>query len=528
MFKSLLSKSPLSKLALLLTASILMGQSGGAFAATEAVNGVAVNALTAQAQQSVFFEVKVPVNATGLNVALQGGTGDADLYLRYGSNPTDILYDFASEQQSNNETIDVASPTVGSYFVQVYGYETFAGATLTASYTLTSSASQTGQVEVTKSSKFRLESSGGTVNLNLGWTQNSDLDLYLYDAAGTVVAKAETENKPETLSFDTGNGGIYTVEVYNYSGDTSTFTLDMTLAGADKKLHISSFNIQFLGNYKARDNAALADLVKDYDIVVIQELVAPPYAMNFPDGTPVKPDPEAAVFFDAMTAKGFSYWLSEEDTGSGDKLHQNSSATEWWVVFYKPAAVTPAMDLPKGFLATDHANNDHFERVPYAFPFRTGDGKTDFVLISVHLQPGTGPANRARREEELATIASWIDANDQKEKDFIILGDNNIYNTTELANATPAGFLSLNEACVATNTNLNSPQPYDHVFYNTTHTSEIDTSFGFEVVDLLEKMETYWTGPNYPGNPYDHNTFRTTYSDHHPVTFKLNATVDDD
>jgi hypothetical protein len=103
------------------------------------------------------------------------------------------------------------------------------------------------------------------------------------------------------------------------------------------------------------------------------------------------------------------------------------------------------------------------------------------VLISVHLKPGTGPSNRARRKEELAT-----------------------------------------------NTNLNGPQPYDHVFYNTTHSSEIDEAFDFEVVNLIEKMRSYWTGPDYPGDPYVHNTFRTIYSDHHPVTFKMNVTTDDD
>ncbi len=41
-------------------------------------------------------------------------------------------------------------------------------------------------------------------------------------------------------------------------------------------LSICSFNIQFLGNSRDRDDVALASILQDYDIVVIQELVATP------------------------------------------------------------------------------------------------------------------------------------------------------------------------------------------------------------------------------------------------------------
>ena len=47
-------------------------------------------------------------------------------------------------------------------------------------------------------------------------------------------------------------------------------------------INICSFNVQFLGNPKNRDNAALANLVGGFDIVVIQELVAPPIPGAFP------------------------------------------------------------------------------------------------------------------------------------------------------------------------------------------------------------------------------------------------------
>lgn len=302
------------------------------------------------------------------------------------------------------------------------------------------------------------------------------------------------------------------------------------IASTGESISVCSFNIQFLGNSRSRDDQALADVVAPYDIVVVQELVSPPYAGTFPDGTPLKPDAEAAEFFDAMRRHGFQYVISEEDTGSGEKIHRNGSSTEWWVSFFKPNRVAPASDLPHGFIAADRSDNLHFERVPYAFPFRTLDSHLDFVLISVHLQPGSGPANRARRAEELATIAQWIDLHDQTEHDFVILGDMNIENAKELSAATPPGFISLNDECRATNTNVNSPKPYDHVMINPTWTREIDYAYDMQVVNLLEELQDDWHSSSpYPGAPYNHNAFRAVYSDHHPVVFRFTIpAVDDD
>ncbi len=296
-----------------------------------------------------------------------------------------------------------------------------------------------------------------------------------------------------------------------------------------EELTVCSFNIQFLGNSKSRDDEALADQVEDCDVVVVQELVSPPYPAQFPDGKDVNPDLEAAEFFDAMKARDFAFWLSEEDTGTGDRINRNGSATEWWVAFYKTDRVDRANDLPHGFLAEDRSNHDDWERVPYAFSFRTPEG-FDFVLISVHLQPGNGTSDRARRKHELAAISDWIDGNDEVEKDIIILGDMNLYTEEEIAAVTPPGFVSLNNQAAPTNTNVNGPRPYDNVMYRSDSTSEIDDEFDMLVVNLIETMRPAWDESNgtYPGGPYHHNNFRKFYSDHHPVVFKFKDIAGDD
>ncbi|HKQ48638.1 MAG TPA: endonuclease/exonuclease/phosphatase family protein [Phycisphaerae bacterium] len=305
------------------------------------------------------------------------------------------------------------------------------------------------------------------------------------------------------------------------------------LARADS-ISVCSFNIQFVGQSYRRRDSTLAEVVRDHDIVVVQEIIAPPFPGKFPDGTAFEPDPQTGAFFGAMTSLGFDYWLSEEDTGTGDDNHDNGPATEWWAAFYKKEVVNRATDLPHGFLADDRTNHPDFERVPYAFSFRSQNGNLDFVLISVHLKPDAGTANENRRKHELSAIATWIDEHDDgAEKDFIILGDMNIQSQAELEEIIPDEFTSLNDECRDTATSTNQDKPYDHVMFRPAHTSEIDAGFDLKVINLIDVIPVMnrWNDNDgaFPGKPtYDHDRFRAYFSDHHPVSFRLTIPADGD
>jgi endonuclease/exonuclease/phosphatase family metal-dependent hydrolase len=298
-----------------------------------------------------------------------------------------------------------------------------------------------------------------------------------------------------------------------------TFTESHALAEAAAPvdtLTVCSFNIKFVGLYTRKDNVALANLVKDYDIVVVQELIAPPVAT--PTDTTRS---RAKKFFDAMTSQGFSHVLSESDTGP-NALGSNTSSSEWFVTFYKPDKVSPANDLPHGFISTPLSQHPTYKRVPYATGFRTPGGKFDFVLVSVHLEP----EDRDVRAGEFRAINTWLQQQygAHGERDLIVLGDCNLQNQTELTANTPSNFISLNEACVRTNVARGSAKPFDHVFFHPQHTSEIDRAFGFKVIDLVEAMQ--------PGRPLattaEQNVFFQVYSDHHPVTFRFKIPAHDD
>jgi exonuclease III len=277
-------------------------------------------------------------------------------------------------------------------------------------------------------------------------------------------------------------------------------------------LKICSFNIQFLGYSTKRKNTEVSKVLSTCDLIAVQELVSPPHSGVFPDGvTPYKPDPQSASFFAAMKAQGYSFVLSEEDTGPGEKNRTNSSATEWWVVFYRNGKVKPTL---KTFLSEDRTANPNFERVPYAFGFKSVDGKTDFVLISVHLKPGK--SNSVRRKQELSAVSAWIHSRGTKEKDYIVLGDMNIENKAELLKISPYCMQSLNSGMLPTNTNLNSPKPYDHILVHPYYSKEAK---GFGVINLLSHFNV---------KNYNHNSFRYLYSDHHPIFIKWEYSYDDD
>lgn len=278
---------------------------------------------------------------------------------------------------------------------------------------------------------------------------------------------------------------------------------------------LCSFNIQFLGNFRRRDNASLADVVQQCDVVAVQELVAPPVSQTFADRT-VNADPEAHAFVEEMSRQGFHWILSEEDTGPGEKNHLASAATEWYITFYRPERVTPAPELPRGFLARDRTANRRWDRVPYAFPFRVTGGRFDFVLVSVHLHPK--PKGMERRRQELKAVEDWIRDHSGAEKDFFVLGDMNLQNCTELEAAMPASLASLNDNCLATNTNPNSGKPYDHVMYTSSAAAHIDHGLGMLVGNIVAAMRERGS---YRLPEYDHTVFRGTFSDHAPVAFRI-------
>ncbi|MBX3712527.1 MAG: proprotein convertase P-domain-containing protein [Lysobacter sp.] len=105
--------------------------------------GVPVTGLAANTGESLFFTMAVPAGASNLTFTMSGGNGDADLYVKFGSAPTDTVYDCRPYLGSNNETCTVPTPQAGTYHVRIKAYASFTGVSLVGDYTIGGGGVQT-------------------------------------------------------------------------------------------------------------------------------------------------------------------------------------------------------------------------------------------------------------------------------------------------------------------------------------------------------------------------------------------------
>ena len=96
----------------------------------ELTNGQAVSNLSAGQDSQVRYFIDVPEGATDLRIATSGGTGDVDLYVRRGSEPTLSQYDCRPYRNGNNETCSSAEPQAGRYHILLHGYRAYSGVEL--------------------------------------------------------------------------------------------------------------------------------------------------------------------------------------------------------------------------------------------------------------------------------------------------------------------------------------------------------------------------------------------------------------
>ena len=110
------------------------GGGGGGGTPTVLTNGVAVTGISGASGSDKLYTLDVPSGATGLKFVTSGGSGDADLYVKFGSAPTTTSYTCKSEGSTTAETCSIATAQVGKYYVLVHGYTTYSGTSLTGSY----------------------------------------------------------------------------------------------------------------------------------------------------------------------------------------------------------------------------------------------------------------------------------------------------------------------------------------------------------------------------------------------------------
>ena len=80
-----------------------------------------------------YYTIAVPENSTALKVRLSNVTGDPDLYVRYGEQPTNEIFDCRPYSgQNTDETCNMDNPQAGTWYIMIDAYHDFSGANLIA------------------------------------------------------------------------------------------------------------------------------------------------------------------------------------------------------------------------------------------------------------------------------------------------------------------------------------------------------------------------------------------------------------
>ncbi len=101
--------------------------------AIELVNRTPLTGLTGAVGEAVLYRIDVDAGAAGpLQILTSGGRGNVTVHVSLDEAPTLETYDYRSARPGNNESIRIATPEVGSYYVLVVGETAYSGVTLQA------------------------------------------------------------------------------------------------------------------------------------------------------------------------------------------------------------------------------------------------------------------------------------------------------------------------------------------------------------------------------------------------------------
>ena len=208
-------------------------------------DGVPVTGLSGAAGSEQAFTLVVPSGATNLVFQMSGGTGDADMYVRFGSRPTTSSYDCRPYLNGNNETCTFSAPQAGTYHVVVRGYSSFSGVSLVGNFDTGSTGGgqsfwentnnysiydrQTTESPITVSGRSGNAPSNLSVDVNIVHTYKGDLVVNLVAPDGSTYllhngSGGSANNIVATYTVNASSeaaNGTWKLRVYDrYNGDT--------------------------------------------------------------------------------------------------------------------------------------------------------------------------------------------------------------------------------------------------------------------------------------------------------------------
>jgi serine protease len=112
-----------------LTASYTEGNNGGGNGELTPIDDT-VNDISVARRGWQRYTLDLAAGYSDLNITMSGGSGDADMYVTFGSQSTTSNYDCRPYKSGNNEACSFSAPQAGTWYIDIYGYRASSGITL--------------------------------------------------------------------------------------------------------------------------------------------------------------------------------------------------------------------------------------------------------------------------------------------------------------------------------------------------------------------------------------------------------------
>ncbi|WP_051311809.1 pre-peptidase C-terminal domain-containing protein [Zooshikella ganghwensis] len=201
----------------------------------ELKNGIPIANISKTKGDHTYYKIKIPANATELMLKIDGGSGDADMYVQPDTKPTLSNWDCRPYKVTQLEKCSYATPKATTYYVLLHAFSNYNDITLTASYKNSKDHTLENGVPITNLSAtkghqvyYQINVPAKATNLKISVDGGTgDVDMYV--KSSTKPTLSEWDCRPykttqyEVCSYNTPDTATYYIMLHafsNYSGIT--------------------------------------------------------------------------------------------------------------------------------------------------------------------------------------------------------------------------------------------------------------------------------------------------------------------
>ena len=218
------------------------------------------------------------------------------------------------------------------------------------------------------------------------------------------------------------------ITVISISVSVLSFAESPVSSASENQIRLGTFNIEKLGKENEHQAKNAAEILKNFDIVAIQEVMNTGASKTMPIGNAGIEALKTIVF---CLGDDWDYVISPEPNGTASAKRSKAFNTfEYYAFIYRKSKLELIKD--SAYLWNESGNpmlglkdqERQFDREPFIASFKARNGNLDFTLITIH---AAAPAARWRKDEikRLAIVYANVQNSDPNQNDVFLMGDFN-------------------------------------------------------------------------------------------------------